>query len=241
MAEETVNVYPKGDIEILRGEAPAPERTINPADFQIATVISGPRQYLAHFKEAQGGRTNGFVSQNAVLCEYNFDGVIRLKINHRDDIKQEVIGAVQEANEVERLQLTERFTLQGLAEHLKMNKDLCPDHEQVAKIVTQLKSFRGTVTQVLAQDDKQDGSRYLQLEQKFQHDIPQTFTVSLPPYKGAPAEAFTVEILMDVRDGQVSLWLQSYAYKQAHHAAMREVVKKEIKEIEGMGYLCLQT
>lgn len=241
MSQETVNVYPKGDIEILRGEAPAPERTINPNDFIINTVISGPRQYLSHFKETEDNDAKGFVTENQVLVEYNLDGVILLKLNHQFDIKQEVIGAVQEANEVNRLQLTERFTLQGLAEHLKMNKDLCPDHEQVAKIVTQLKSFRGTVTQVLAQDDKQDGSRYLQLEQKFQHDIPQTFTVTLPPYKGAPAEAFTVEILMDVRDGQVSLWLQSYAYQQAHNAAKRDVVRKEINEIEGMGYLCLQT
>jgi len=241
MSQETVNVYPKGDIEILRGEAPAPERTINPTDFQIATVVTGPRQYLDHFQDKQGGFGVNFVSQNQVLVEYNLDGVIRLRLNHQEDIKQEVIGVIQEADEVNRLQLTKIFSLQGLAEHLKMNKDLCPDHEQVAKIVTQLKSFRGTVTQVLAQDDKQDGSRYLQLEQKFQHDIPQEFTVSLPPYKGAPAEAFTVEILMDVRDGQVSLWLQSYAYQQVHHAAKREVVKKEIKEIEGMGYLCLQT
>lgn len=234
MAEQTnVNIDPSGypEVQILEGKAPAPIRTISPKDFSIKGAITTPRQYAEHHQPDPAD----------LLVTYSEKGEIQLQLNHREDLSQVIKGVIQEADDVNRLQLTERFSLQGLAEHLKINKDLCAEHEEVAKIVTQLKSFRGTVTQVLSQEDKQDGNRYLQLEQKFQHDIPQYFIVELAPYKGAPIVAFTVEILMDVRDGQVSLWLQSYAYQQAHNAAKREVVKREIEKIEGMGYLCLQT
>jgi len=227
---EKVHLHPNGDISIRHGEAPEPERTINPADFKIHGVISTPRLYLEHHQ----------VYDLHVLVEYDYNGRIEAELNHSADIDQRVIGLVQDSEEVKRLKLGKKFSLKSLAEHLKLNKDLCSDHEEVAQIVSSLQKFTGKVTQNLTDKDDNSGSRSHAIEQHFQHDIQTSFIVKLPIYKGGLNQGFTVEILMDVRDGQVSVWLQSYGYQNAKNEAIRNVVTAEVEQLDKLGYLCIQ-
>jgi len=102
-----------------------------------------------------------------------------------------------------------KYPLFGLADFLKMHR-YCFDAPSVAmKIVNELKNFKAKVNKEIEKASDNRGNNKILLEQTVNSNIPESFTLKMPIFKGEDPRSFQVEINIIVRDAEMECYLES--------------------------------
>lgn len=98
----------------------------------------------------------------------------------------------------------DKYTLPVL-EPLKLN----PDVSQNMELVSILKNFKARIAQKVENSREDNGSRTDNFSQVVNSNLPKSFVVEMPIFKGRPVEKIEIELLADVDGRDVKLALCS--------------------------------
>lgn len=97
----------------------------------------------------------------------------------------------------------------GLSKFLKLNRAVFPDMAQNMELVSILKNFKARINQKVENSREDNGSRADNYSQVVNSNLPKSFVVAMPIFKGRPVEQIEVELLADIDGRDVKLALCS--------------------------------
>lgn len=101
-----------------------------------------------------------------------------------------------------------------LAQFLKMNRSYFVDRSQCMQIVSSLNQLKIKVEREIEDGNDFRGNKSVKFEQHIKSELALSFTLSIPIFKGFEASKFEVEILFDVTDAGINIWLESVELKE---------------------------
>jgi hypothetical protein len=93
----------------------------------------------------------------------------------------------------------------------KMNKSFFPDKAENMRLVSELMNFIGTVNSSIERSVKESGDRSDKFEQVVNSNLPKSFKLKIPVFKGTDSENIEVETFAQVNAKDVSFILLSPA------------------------------
>lgn len=194
MENEKLNItLPDGTTEIIirEGEA-APVREKKP--LAIVGVINTPARFLKNRYEFLEGKTR------ACHVLVNSDkGMITLIVEENEELHDSIMGVISESDAIKNFGINngDYVEPESLAEFLRMRKHYFVDQTEYANTFTALRSFSAKVNQEIATIKDDHGNYDLKKKQAVEHNVPKSFTISVPLFKGFPKRDIQVEILVN--------------------------------------------
>ena len=201
-----------------------------PVKMDLHGVIGTPVEYLTQRRE----EAQQFDEKRAHVIVERDKVRITLVINEDDEYTRGTI--------VGELSLHPKFVEFGinsgkgwtpnkLGEFFKMNRVFFPDREKNMTLVSLLKSFEATVNTNIEKERKENGSFKDNYSAAVQSNLPDSFTVKMPIFKGTQPEDLEVEIYASVDGRDVSLSLVSPSAVQILEELRDRVIDEEIAKI----------
>lgn len=143
---------------------------------------------------------------------------IVLVVNERDPYNKTTITGTAELSEV-----FKKFGINDpnagwapakLGQFLRLNRAAFEDKEQCMKLVSALKNFKANAQSQIEKQHDPSGSRAEVYRQTVESNLPKSFTVHIPIFKGPEKTTFDVEFDHYLTDGEVFLQLVSPGAKE---------------------------
>ena len=196
------------EVIVRKGEAAPqakPLETKAPEKIDISGVIATPLEWLKKRVET--------IEQNEAHIEVDREALtITLVVNERDYYnKAKIIGKIA---------FSEQFLAFGinsdkgwvpakLGQFIRLNRGVFDDKEKCATLVSLLKGFQATCNAKIQKQQDPSGSRAEIYQQEVSSNLPKSFTVNIPIFKGTAKQAIEVEFDHYVSDANVMLQLVS--------------------------------
>ncbi|MCK9629488.1 MAG: hypothetical protein M0R37_12970 [Bacteroidales bacterium] len=160
---------------------------------------------------------------------------IQLVYNEHDEyLRGEIIG---------KLELNPKFVEFGinsgkvwtpseLGMFLKMNKSFFLDKGENMKLVSELMNFTATVNNKIDKSIKESGDRTDNFSQIVNSNLPKTFTVSIPIFKGCSAETIEIETFAQISGRDVAFVLLSPGANQVLEEMRDKVIDEQLSKIK---------
>ena len=198
----------KAEVILREGEAAKALDPKAPVRIALSGTIGAPVEYLTRRKD-EGDQFN--VKRAHVIVERESVRVC-LVFNENDEYTR---GTVEG-----KLSYHPKFVEFGinsgkswepakLGEFFKMNRAFFNSKEENMKLVNQLKNFKAKVNAAIEQERKDNGSYKDNYSQVVQSNMPSSFKLKLPIFKGFPVEDLEVELYASVDGREVALSLVS--------------------------------
>lgn len=115
----------------------------------------------------------------------------------------------------------------------KRRRKYFPVIAENAKLVTELLTFRANVETAMEQVKDNSARRYkTAVEKVVNSGLPTQFKLHMPIVKGLPAEQFTVEIVLEPKDGTVAIYLDSIEAEEMLDELRNAAINAEVKELQ---------
>ncbi len=220
----------RAEVIIREGQAPA----LLPPKAPIQTAITGTIGTVLEFlqKRVDSGQ---FDQKECHICVDRENVQMTLTINEADPYTK---GTV-----VSKLQLNPQFTKFGinngskvwtpaeLGLFFKMNRTFFSDRAENMRIVTCLMNFNGTINSTINREQKMNGSHTDNFAQVVNSNLPETFKLQIPIFKGLPAENLEVETFAQIDGRDVHFVLLSPGAQATLEDIRDKVLDEELMEI----------
>lgn len=223
------------ELTIRQGEASEPLPVHEPEIISISGDIHSVSNFIKN-------RTEGFGSQaidknKAIVIVDKDSRKITLELDPENYYGATITGTLQTSKQLKQFCINEpqRYNRKSLLDLLRFNRLYFEDKNQHAKILTGLAKLRvKSETEIQQERDNQGNKRSL-LDVKTVDDggLEKEFTLTVPLFKGFPAEKITVEICFEVLNGDISFWLESVGLKEAVDSQIDGIFDEELKSAEG--------
>lgn len=117
-----------------------------------------------------------------------------------------------------------------LADFIKMNRSYFETKDTAMALVSTLRNFKAKVDKELENSDDNRGNKRLFVNQIVESNIPETFTLLMPIFKGGPVEPIEVEININASD--FSCTLISPGANDFINENANEIIDEQITDIE---------
>lgn len=118
------------------------------------------------------------------------------------------------------------WTPQQLGMFFKMNRSFFVDRSDNMKLVAELMNFTATVNNKIERSAKENGDRTDNFAQVVNSNLPASFKLTMPIFKGTPAETIEVETFAQINGREVSFTLLS----PGAQASLEEIRDKAVDE-----------
>lgn len=209
-------------LEILQGAAKViPE----PLNVDVAGTITAPANYLEKRIDVI------LVCAAHVLVNQN-EGTICLVVDEKNKYKDTIKGSLTLNPDFEKFGINkgvQRDTF-DLADFIKMNRFFFVDKNVALKLISELKNFKAKVNKQIENSTNDRGnSRFLQ-DQIVESNIPESFDLSIPIFKGEERQVFKVEI--NINSSNFSCTLISPDVKDLINEFKADLVNKQVDRIQ---------
>jgi len=163
-------------------------------------------------------------------------GIITLYTNEgAEPVSQDIVE--------DRIKVNERFRQFGINENkvwdvndlgklFKRRRKFFPNASENAKLVAQLLNFRGRLDKQMEKIKDTSARHFKQaVEAVVESDLAHSFTLKMPIYDGLPEVEFTVEIILEPRDNNIVVYLESLEVEELGESVMDEAVEEQLKAI----------
>ena len=123
------------------------------------------------------------------------------------------------------------WTPAELGMFFKMNRSFFPDLASNMKLVTDLMNFTGNVNNKIERSVKENGNQTDNFAQVVDSNLPPSFTLKLPIFKGTPAETLEVETFAKINGREVHFILLSPGANAALEEIRDEAIDNELEDI----------
>lgn len=222
------NVGKDGITEVIFREGaalpPVPPEKVN-----ITGTIIAPDNY-------QKVRINQIDNQLAVVT-YSYEGMyVKLDLNPKDSYADKITGKLEPNPVINSFGINtqKKYTVKDLISFLKLNRFYFNDKDACMAIVANLQKFKADVQiKIEATDDNRGNKKNLD-ETSVTTDVPLEFTLKFPLFKGQADFTFKVEVCFEVRDGGITLWLESVELAEAFLNVRKGIIDAEVAKFSDL-------
>lgn len=193
---ENLHVKVENGVETLvirEGEAP---KVYNPEKLNITGILDTPFRFLdKRIDTIDQKKCNIIVDRDKMS--------ISLTINDKDYFKDIISGQLEYHPDFIKLGINsgKYRTAIEMAEFIKMNKAFFENRNDAADLVVQLRKFKAKVDkQVEAEFNPNKGDKKLCIQQAVESNIPSTFKVCVPVFKGTEKKVMELETYFNPDD-----------------------------------------
>ena len=196
-------------LTILQGRAEEPR------EFKTKIALSGNLDSPLRFIQ---NRMETIPPMHTHVVANREKGTITLVINESDKHSTTVLGKLVETEYIKKLNINEnkQYSLKDLAQLLKTNVMHFADTtletgESICMvIVSSLRNFQAKINTEIVDKTGDRGELTKMFDRKMEnHNIPESFILKMPIFKGLKEVEFKVDICFQVRDAAVYAWLES--------------------------------
>ncbi|MDR1373162.1 MAG: hypothetical protein LBJ17_08650 [Dysgonamonadaceae bacterium] len=217
------------EVTVREGDAVKLIEPKPPVKTQLSGVIGVPVEYL---KKRVG---TGQFSQERSHLIVNREKISLILVINEDD---EYLRGIVEG----RLSFHPKFSEFGintgkvwtpaeLGLFFKMNRVFFADKAINMKLVTDLMNFTATVNNKIERSIKESGDRADVFVQTVNSNLPPSFTLNIPIFKGMPAETLEVETFAKINGREVSFTLLSPGANQTLEEIRDRAIDSQLEEI----------
>lgn len=212
------------ELIIREGEA---LKAVEPIRVNIIGTIESPFKWLEMKKTAI----------NVIDCNILVDndkGQIKLTVNEKNVYSDTILGVLSLHPDFVKFGINsgEQITSHDLAEKIKMYRSCFKDKDTAMKLVKDLRNFTAKVNKEL-EAFKDDRANYaLKKSQVVETNLPASFILVVPIFKGQPKESFEVEINIDA--DKLTCSLISPAANDFIYDFKSKIINQEIEKIKSL-------
>lgn len=131
---------------------------------------------------------------------------------------------------------TTTMSPKDLAQRIKFNQRFFADRSQAVDVMQQLRSLRAKVTSDIEQASDDKGNRRSVYDKKLKSNVGDIkFTIEAPLIEHATKATFEVEVLIDERDGGISVWMESIEAVDLIETYKRNAKLEQLARFEDSG------
>ncbi|EET17708.1 hypothetical protein BSFG_03857 [Bacteroides sp. 4_3_47FAA] len=233
MSENKLNVivpkdYNGAPIEVVlrEGKAPVALDPKEPERVVINGTIDAPIRWLEKRVE--------LINQKATNIIVNRDKMrIALTIDETSYYQTEINGILQASKEMQEfgINVEKKWEPIKLSKFIKMHRAFFTDKSQNMMLVSTLKNFKAKVNQDIERSKEENGSKVDNYSQVVDSNLPKSFKLNIPLFKGFACEEIEVEIYADVDGRDVSLSLVSAGANEAIEEYKNKVIDVQLDAI----------
>lgn len=233
MTESKLNVVVPKDyngtpIEVVLREGDAPE-ALNPKEPE-RVVINGTIDATFRWLE----KRVELINQKATNIIVNRDKIgIALTIDETNYYQTEINGILQASKEMQEFGINteKKWEPIKLSQFFKMHRAFFKDKSENMSLVSTLKNFKAKVNQDIERSKEENGNRTDNYSQVVDSNLPKSFKLNIPLFKGFSCEEIEVEIYADVDGRDVSLSLVSAGANEAIEEYKNKVIDEQLDAI----------
>ena len=214
------------------------------ADFRKGITISGtlgvPREHLekpSNWLTAKGFLVTSAVEMDTVLhfshLQVNRDkGTLTFTEDAGNEWENKYIGTLQLDPRFEKFGINsgKSYTTIDLSHFIKMNRSHFETKDIAMLLVSQLRDFKAKVDKEVENHADERGNRRILQAQAVESNIPESFNITVPVFKGFPAQTLEVEIAIDPQD--LSCRLVSPEVNDYIEATKDQIINAELAVIQ---------
>lgn len=229
-----VNVVDNGtgaNLTIREGEAPKILETRPPITTNLSGVIGSPVEFLTK-------RISEDEQINQKRCHVIVDRAnvsITLITNENDSyLKGSVKGKLEEHPKFVQFGINKGKNWQPneLGQFFKMHRAFFADLSENMMLVTKLTNFNADINSKIEKEKNENGSFKDNYSGVVTSNLPPSFKLKIPVFKGVPADTIEVEFYASIDGREVSLQLFSPGANQLLEYLRDQVIDEEIKQIK---------
>lgn len=223
------------ELVIREGEAQSPLPLKEPKIININGDIHSVANFI---KSRESGFSSQAINKDKAIVVVNKDGkIITLQLDPENFYGATVTAKLEQSEELKQfgINIVKRYRRQALVELIKFNRIYFQDKTNHALILSKLQKLRIKSSTEIEQEKSNQGSKRNLIDVSVIDDggLPKEFNLTIPLYKGFPAENITVELCYDLLDGDVSFWLESVGLKEVMESQIDGIFEEELKAAEG--------
>ena len=147
-----------------------------------------------------------------------------------------VMGVLKVSDEIQRFGInsSKKWVPIELSMFFKMNRAFFPDKSQNMQIVSDLKKFKAKIDSQLEQSKEENGSYSERYSQVVDSNLPKSFKIRIPLFRGFQPEEIEVETYADIDGRSVTLSLISAGANETMEEYKNKVIDEQLAEIEAV-------
>lgn len=219
----------KAEVIIREGAAIKELEPKAPVKTKLKGVIGVPVEYLT-----KRVATEQFTQERSHLLVNREDIKLTLVINEDDEY---LSGTVEGALEFHPafvdfgINTGKVWTPTELGLFFKMNRAFFPDRAANMKLVSELMNFTAQVQNKIDRSVKENGDRTDNFAQVVNSNLPASFTLNIPIFKGMAAESLEVETFAQINGREVAFILLSPGAKETLEDIRDKAIDAELAKI----------
>lgn len=214
------------EVIIREGKAPVALDPKEPRVVEIYGTITSPLRWLEKRIQLINQKES-----NIIIDRDNMN--IRLIINETDFYRTSIEGSLQPSKEMIEFGINseKKWEPIKLSQFFKMHRAFFKDKTENMMLVSTLKSFKAKVNQDIERSKEENGSRVDNYSQVVDLNLPKSFKINVPLFKGFACEEIEVEVYADVDGRDVSLSLVSAGANETIEEYKNNVLDEQIRLI----------
>lgn len=233
MSENKLNVVVPKDyngtpIEVVlrEGEAPVVLDPKEPERVVISGTIDTPFRWLEKRIELINQKASNIIVNRDVMG-------IALTVDETNYYQSDIRGELKTSKEMMEFGINaeKKWEPIKLSKFLKMHRAFFTDKSQNMMLVSTLKNFKAKVNQDIERSKEENGSKVDNYSQVVDSNLPKSFKLNVPLFKGFACEEIEVEIYADVDGRDVSLSLVSAGANEAIEEYKNKVIDEQLEQI----------
>lgn len=233
MAENKLNVVVPKDyngtpIQVVLREGKA-SNVIDPKEPEIVVIegtIEAPQRWLE--------KRIDLIDQKASNIIVNRDTMkIALTMDETNYYRTKISGTLDASQEMKSfgINTNKSWEPSKLSQFFKMHRSFFKDKTENMTLVSTLKNFKAKINQDIERSREENGSKVDNYSQVVDSNLPKSFKLNIPLFKGFAPEEIEVEIYADVDGRDVSLSLVSAGANEAIEEYKNRVIDEQLDGI----------
>lgn len=219
----------KAELVLREGVAPKELDPKAPVKTQLNGVIGAVVEYLT--KRINTGQ---FAQKDCHILVNRENIEITLIINEADEYERgEIVGKLGYNPKFVEFGINggKVWTPTELGMFIKMNRAFFADRSENMKLVSCLMNFTADVNNKIDRAVKENGNRTDNFAQVVNSNLPESFTIQMPIFKGMQAETIEVETFAQVNGREVAFVLLSPGAQATLEDLRDKVIDEQLKQI----------
>ena len=233
MTENKLNVVVPKDyngkpIEVVLREGSAPDllEIKEPERVAISGTIDTPFRWLEKRIELINQKASNIIVNRDVMG-------IALTVDETNYYQSDIRGELKTSKEMMEFGINTEKIWEPikLSKFVKMHRAFFTDKSQNMMLVSTLKNFKAKVNQDIERSKEENGSKVDNYSQVVDSNLPKSFKLNIPLFKGFACEEIEVEIYADVDGRDVTLSLVSAGANEAIEEYKNKVIDEQLDAI----------
>lgn len=205
---------------------PAPEQLdqIKPNKVHLSGVITAPKDFYLKRKHLHNK------DKCHILYDMQSKKIVLVVDENFENDNYKIEGRLEMNKELLKFNINTGncFDPKSLLKLLKFNRIYFESPEENAKICLALQNFKAKVATSLENANDLRGDKLMSLHSKITHDLQESFVLNIEIFKGQPKTKFKVDVCLELRAGEVDVFLESVQLKDLEMSTTESILKTEL-------------